>query len=114
MEALTRSVFVSKFSETQEIIYSIRTPNKRSGSLKINESFANTASSNCGSRILAVARQVSDEGEEEKGLENGFGSISEESVSLSEVTFICNYCKANLFCLFLYLFLMSCSGLFGC
>ncbi|KAA8541536.1 hypothetical protein F0562_022688 [Nyssa sinensis] len=84
MEALSNSVFVSKFSETFSVLHSIKTPNQRSGSLKINDGFSNSSSWTCGPRVLALAREISGEGEEEKRFENGFDLVSEGSVSLNE------------------------------
>ncbi|KAK9281745.1 hypothetical protein L1049_004650 [Liquidambar formosana] len=90
MEALTSSVFISKFSEPCPVLQtpplsSIKAPNRRSGSLKISES-----NPFLGFRVLALARDVSGEGEEERPTENGFSLISEESVSLPEGNFIQN------------------------
>ncbi|KAI7984805.1 hypothetical protein LOK49_LG14G02303 [Camellia lanceoleosa] len=89
MEALSSSVFVPEFSETLPVLHvphsSIRTPNKRTRSLKINQAFPNTIPWASGSRVLALSREVSDEGEEESlFLNNGLGLISEKNASLSQ------------------------------
>ncbi|THG13539.1 hypothetical protein TEA_012111 [Camellia sinensis var. sinensis] len=89
MEALSSSVFVPVFSETLPVLHvphsSIRTPNKRTGSLKINQAFPNKTPWASGSRVLALSREVSDEGEEESlFLNNGLGLISEKNASLSQ------------------------------
>ncbi|CAL5443618.1 unnamed protein product [Camellia sinensis] len=89
MEALSSSVFFPVFSETLPVLHvphsSIRTPNKRTGSLKINQAFPNTTPWASGSRVLALSREVSDEGEEESlFLNNGLGLISEKNASLSQ------------------------------
>ncbi|KAE7997512.1 hypothetical protein FH972_002143 [Carpinus fangiana] len=85
MEALARSQFIPRFSETYPPLNSpsssIRAPNKRIGSLKIcdNPKFP-------GLRALALAREVSGgEGEESRPSDNGFGFVSEDSLSLSQV-----------------------------
>ncbi|GMQ07824.1 hypothetical protein CsSME_00051852 [Camellia sinensis var. sinensis] len=93
MEALSSSVFVPVFSETLPVLHvphsSIRTPNKRTGSLKINQAFPNRTPWASGSRVLALSREVSDEGEEESlFLNNGLGLISEKNASLSQVLII--------------------------
>lgn len=89
MESLSSSVFVPEFSETLPVLHvphsSIRTPNKRTGFLKINQAFPNTTPWASGSRVLALSREVSDEGEEESlFLNNGLGLISEKNASLSQ------------------------------
>lgn len=86
MEAISSSAFVSKLSEKIPVLYaphsSIRSPNKVIGSLK----FRDTAPWACGSRVLALAREVSDEGGEEIRFENnGSSLISQKSTSLSQV-----------------------------
>ncbi|KAL6996105.1 hypothetical protein U1Q18_006244 [Sarracenia purpurea var. burkii] len=86
MEAM--SVFVSKFSEPLPVLHaphsSITTPNKRIVSLKINCNLPNTTPRTC-YRVLALAREVSDEGEEERRFENnGLNLISEDNGSLSQ------------------------------
>ncbi|XP_058227673.1 uncharacterized protein LOC131336061 isoform X1 [Rhododendron vialii] len=85
MEALASSVFVSKLSETIPVICaphsSIRSPNKLIGSLK----FRDTTPRVCGSRVLALAREASDGGDEEIRFENnGSSLISEKIASLSQ------------------------------
>lgn len=85
MDALARSLFTPKFSETYPLLNSplssIRAPNKRIGSLKICDTPQFP-----GLRALALAREVSGgEGEESRPLNNGFGFASEESLSLSQV-----------------------------
>ncbi|XP_059642032.1 uncharacterized protein LOC132283985 isoform X2 [Cornus florida] len=84
MEALSSTVFASKFAETHSVLHLIRTPNKRSGSLKFNEIVPITTSRAYVPRILALAREVSDEGEEETRIANAFGLVSGETVSLSQ------------------------------
>lgn len=85
MDAISSSAFVSKLSEKIPVLYaphsSIRSPNKVIGSLK----FPDTAPWACGSRVLALAREVSDEGGEEIRFENnGPSLISQKSTSLSQ------------------------------
>uniref|UniRef100_A0A5B6YU94 CREG-like beta-barrel domain-containing protein n=1 Tax=Davidia involucrata TaxID=16924 RepID=A0A5B6YU94_DAVIN len=84
MEALSSSVFVSKFSETFSVLHSIKTPNKRSASLKINDGISHSTPWACGPRVLALARDISDEGEEGKRFENGFDLVSEDNVSFNQ------------------------------
>lgn len=86
MEALASSVFASKLSETIPVICaphsSIRSTNKLIGSLK----FRDTTPWVCGSRVLALAREASDGGDEEIRFENnGSSLISEKIPSLSQV-----------------------------
>ncbi|KAE9468050.1 hypothetical protein C3L33_00035, partial [Rhododendron williamsianum] len=86
MEALASSGFVSKLSETIPVICaphsSIRSPNKLIGSLK----FRDTTPRVCGSRVLALAREASDGGDEEIRFENiGSSLISEKIASLSQM-----------------------------
>jgi hypothetical protein len=88
MEALARSLFTPKFSETYPHLNSpsslIRAPSKRIGSLKI----CNTPQFP-GLRAFALAREVSGgEGDESTPLNNGFGFVSEESLSLSQVFYM--------------------------
>lgn len=107
-QALSSSVSVSKFPEkthstTTILINSIKSRNnnnqRSSSSFKINLCFPNTAaaaaattSSASGSRLLALARDVSGEGgvegeEQTEGhFEHGFGSISEDNITVPQVT----------------------------
>ena len=88
MEALASSVFNPKSPETCSPSSSIRALKKRIGSLKISETphFP-------GLRALALAREVPDgDGEEAGPLNNGFGLISEESFSFSQVIHIIGLC----------------------
>ncbi|XP_062157361.1 uncharacterized protein LOC133864932 isoform X2 [Alnus glutinosa] len=85
MEALARSLFTPKISETYPHLNSpsssIRAPSKRIGSLKICDTPQFP-----GLRAFALAREVSGgEGDESTPLNNGFGFVSEESLSLSQV-----------------------------
>ena len=88
MEALASSVFNPKSPETCCPSSSIRAPKKRIGSLKISETphFP-------GLRALALAREVPDgDGDEAGPLNSGFGLISEESFSFSQVIHIIGLC----------------------
>ncbi|ONI15001.1 hypothetical protein PRUPE_3G020500 [Prunus persica] len=81
MEALASSAFVP---ETHPVLHnptSIRTPNKRSGFLKISQS-----SHFVGLRVQALAGEASgsSDSEEVRPLNNGFGLVSEEILSLSQ------------------------------
>ncbi|XP_057968784.1 uncharacterized protein LOC131158150 [Malania oleifera] len=84
MEALSSSVFVSKFSERYPVLQTpvspVKPSDKRSWGLKISDNHFYYSKL----RVLALTREVSGEGEEEKkGFDNGFASVSEETMSLS-------------------------------
>ncbi|PON83636.1 FMN-binding split barrel [Trema orientale] len=84
MEALANSVFSPNFTEHYPLLNTptsaIRTPNKRIGSLKISESSAFLRL-----RAQAAPSEASGSGETEDGkpLNNGFGLVSDDIVSLS-------------------------------
>ncbi|EEF43557.1 uncharacterized protein LOC8286236 [Ricinus communis] len=92
MDALSSSVFVSRFPETYPTVQSnsssssassssvIKILNKRIGSLK----FAETAGFH-GLRAHCLAHEVSGgEGEDERPLNNGFGLVSDDTLSFSQ------------------------------
>ena len=99
MEALSSTLFVSKFSETRTVLHPpsssssssssscslIKIPIKRSGSLKIADT----------SRFLRVCGLPGDVSGDVEGEDaSGFGLVSEESVSsLSEVSFCCKFLR---------------------
>ncbi|KAF8392809.1 hypothetical protein HHK36_021046 [Tetracentron sinense] len=100
MEALSSSVS-SRFTETYPDLHSpsssIKTSAKRSISLKIKEKSDSKRISGldltagrvrtCGLRVRALAREISDEGEEDEGTSgNGFGLIPGESWPSLELT----------------------------
>lgn len=108
MEALASSAFVP---ETHPVLHnptSIRTPNKRSGFLKISQS-----SHFVGLRVQALSGEASGSGDSEEGrpLNNGFGLVSEEILSLSQVcvfqlsTYACLYINLQL-CVHFLLFIV--------
>ncbi|XP_024018470.1 uncharacterized protein LOC21393761 [Morus notabilis] len=84
MESLANSVFVPNFTEQYPILNNptscFRTSNKRIGSLKIGEN-----STSLRLRAQAVSSEPSGSGETEDGkpLNNGFGLVSDDTVSLS-------------------------------
>ena len=97
MEALSSTLFVSKFSETRTVLHPssssssssssscslIKIPIKRSGSLKIADT----------SRFLRVCGLPGDVSGDVEG-EDASGLVSEESVSsLSEVRFCCKFLR---------------------
>lgn len=86
MESLANSVFVPNFTEQYPILNNptscFRPSNKRIGSLKIGEN-----STSLRLRAHAVSSEPSGSGETEDGkpLNNGFGLVSDDTVSLSHV-----------------------------
>lgn len=82
MESLSSSVLNEPLSYRS---YSFaKSSNERTGSLKFSES------SHCGAlglrlRIHALAREVPNEGEDDKPLNNGIGSVFGDTVSLPQV-----------------------------
>lgn len=83
MEALTNSAFVPEAHPVLNNPTSIKTPNNRSGFLKVGQScrFA-------GIRVRALSGEASGSGESEelRNLNNGFGLLSEDTHSLSQVS----------------------------
>lgn len=86
MEALASSVFFTNFPEAYPVLSSssscLSTSNKRIGSLKISE---NSHSVTLRCQAPSKESSQSGEGEDGKPLDNGFGVVSEEMVSLSQV-----------------------------
>lgn len=90
MEALASSVFIPETYPVHNSPTSIRTPNRRSGSLKISQSCHFV-----GLRAQAVSGEASGSGDSEDAmpLSNGFGLVSGESLSLSQGNF--NHCESG-------------------
>lgn len=83
MEALANSVFIPETYPVHSGPTSIRTPNRRSGSLKLGQSCHFV-----GLRAQAVSGEASGSGESEDAgpVSSGFGLVSGESLSLSQVS----------------------------
>lgn len=88
MEALSSSALqIKRFSDRSSGIQIAKTSNKHCAFLRISPT--STHSLRRASRVSALAREVSDDGEEDSRLDNDNGVVrlvSEETLSLSQVT----------------------------
>ncbi|XP_043713991.1 uncharacterized protein LOC122662427 [Telopea speciosissima] len=94
MEALSSSVFSSRFTETYPAVHSIKYSIRRSGFLKIYETTETRRFSGldlstervwpCGLQVRALAREISDAGGEEETSEGGPGLVPVQGSSCLE------------------------------
>lgn len=98
MESISSSIVNTPLPSSSSAYSSFNlTSNKRIGFLKLSDTGSNFGGA--GLRIHSLARQLpSEESEDKKALNNGFGLLSGDNVSLSQV---CNFSFIVLFILFL-------------
>jgi len=99
MDALSSSIFISRIPDgnmnnpvVQLPNFAVQPSNHRIGTLKINQSFnlslwvsSSQRIRASGSRVLAISKDISSEGTDNLGSDNGHSSVFEDIVRVGEV-----------------------------